>query len=119
MDSVKHETITDVSKSHLIELNGLLVDHDCHDCLQGKATHAYAIVGSKDKYTTTVPFSMVYSDVCQIARSRFRDRPQYIVSFKCAVTHAEYLLGINKNVIILYFVRSRSNQNIAYNYQYL
>ncbi|TID28951.1 hypothetical protein CANINC_002219 [Pichia inconspicua] len=47
LDSVKHETITDVSKSHLSELNGLLVDHDCHDCLQDGVDIYYHVICGK------------------------------------------------------------------------
>lgn len=86
IDSVKHSTIQDVSTENIKELQSLLVTHNCDACLLSKATRAHAIEGSKDKYLDPIPFSMVYSDVCQVNRSVFKDRPQYYVSFKCAYT---------------------------------
>lgn len=86
LDSIKHNTISNVPSNSVDELKHLLTDHDCHACLLAKARRSYAIEGSRDKYSTSTPFSIVYTDVCQVVRSLYKDRPLYFVSFKCDTT---------------------------------
>jgi hypothetical protein len=86
LDSISHGTITGVPDKEISGLKSLLSDHDCESCLLAKARRSNAVEGSPSKYLRDIPFSRVYTDVCQVTRSQHKDRPQYFVSFKCATT---------------------------------
>ena len=86
IDAINHSTLLDVPDKEVQGLRQLLTEHECDNCMIAKARRIDAIEFSRNKYITEVPFSLVYTDVCQVTRPVMKDRPLYFVSFRCAYT---------------------------------
>ncbi len=91
-----HGTIQGINEDDRTKLRSFYTEHDCTSCLLGKARRANAVESSRDRYIDVSPFSIVYSDVCQITEVLQPNRQKYLVTFKCASSNFLKIYPIEK-----------------------